>query len=516
MKFLIAADIISNKIHVNNLYNLDFNGEIVIEYSNVVIYKNDIELIKNSENILWYSPSIKMIDASKINVILKDKNGNTFFSTVPTVYTGTFMRTGNSELNNLCDFIKNSGCIPNTIVEIGSFQGESTTIFSQNFVDSKIFAVDIWSNNYEMDINANNPKDVENNFDFLTRDYNNIIKIKMSSENFSNVIADKSVDFIYIDGDHSYNGVNTDIIKWRNKVKNGGYIGGHDYVEDRVDLIRAIKENFPNDVINIFGWSWLIKIEDKKSKMNNVIIDHKDGKFLLFPQDFISKVMMGLKSDYSDLTHEPHFREIIKLINDEDVVIDGGANLGYNSVLMAKKCSRGKVFSFEPQRIIFQQLNTNIMLNNIYNANTYNLAIAEISGKNLQMMPINYELDDINIGGYSIGYGGEEVKTIKIDDLNLSRLDFIKLDVQGYEIFAIEGGIETIKKYKPYIFVEIENDQLIKFGKSPDDLVSLIKSLGYQIYKINLDFPLGAKYDHICTINNIDKVEKLNLPLIKI
>ena len=66
MKFLIAADIISNKIHVNNLYNLDFTGEIVIEYSNVVIYKNDIELIKNSENILWYSPSIKMIDASKI------------------------------------------------------------------------------------------------------------------------------------------------------------------------------------------------------------------------------------------------------------------------------------------------------------------------------------------------------------------------------------------------------------------------------------------------------------------
>lgn len=113
--------------------------------------------------------------------------------------------------------------------------------------------------------------------------------------------------------------------------------------------------------------------------------------------------------------------------------------------------------------------------------------------------------------------GGENVKTIKIDDLNLTRLDFIKLDIQGYEIFAIEGGILTILKYKPDIFIEIEDFQLQKFGKTPEDVISLLKYLGYHIYRMNYNQPfLYRNYDHICTIKNIEQVEKLNLPLIKI
>jgi FkbM family methyltransferase len=250
--------------------------------------------------------------------------------------------------------------------------------------------------------------------------------------------------------------------------------------------------------------------------MKNVIIEHNDGKFLLFPQDTVSKILIsGLISGKSN---EPHFKEIVKLIHEFDVVMDGGGNLGYNSVLMGKRLgTKGKLLTFEPQRIIFQQLNANLILNNIYNAYTYNLALSNFSGQELQMEPINYEVDDLNIGGYSIGSGGEIVKTIKIDDLNLSRLDFIKLDIQGYEIFALEGGIETIKKYKPNIFVEIEDFQLRKFGKTPEDLILLIKSLGYHIYRMNFDYPLlHANYDHICTINNINEVENLNLPLIKI
>jgi hypothetical protein len=260
MKVLIAADIVNNKILVNNIYNLKFIGEIIIEYSNEIIYKNEIEL---NDMVLWYSPFIKMINISKIKVILREKNGNMFYSTTPIVYLNTFMRTGNSELIDLCNFIKNDGCIVNNIVEIGSFEGESTTIFSENFTDSKIFAVDIWTNNYdesESVINSINPKDIEDNFDIISRDFPNIIKIKMSSERFSTIVADNSIDFVYIDGDHSYKGLSLDINKWRNKVKRGGYIGGHDYVEDRKDLIRAINENFYNYKINIFGWSWLIKL----------------------------------------------------------------------------------------------------------------------------------------------------------------------------------------------------------------------------------------------------------------
>jgi hypothetical protein len=259
MKIIVAADILNNKIYVNNLYNLEFTGDIVIEYSNNIIYTSEIVLNKNM-TILWFSPYLKMKDISKILVSFKSKNDEIFYSSIPIVYVGTFMRSGDCELYEMCDFIKNNYQNNNNIVEIGSFQGESTTIFSKSFNNAKIFAVDIWSSNYELDMvtGTNNTMDVEDNFDIVTKDYDNIIKIKMSSQDFSNVVND--IDFVYIDGDHSYEGVTNDIIKWKNKIKNGGYIGGHDYVEDRQDLIRAIKENFPNDKINIFGWSWLIKI----------------------------------------------------------------------------------------------------------------------------------------------------------------------------------------------------------------------------------------------------------------
>lgn len=259
MKIIIAADIFNNKIHVNNLYGYIINnGKIIIKYFDKIIYENEITLLKDN-SILWYSPYLKMTNISKINVSILDEKNNEICSETPITYV-TFMRSDNSELNNLCDYIKHSGNIINNIVEIGSFQGESTTIFRNNFPNAKIYAVDPWIINYderEISINAFNALDIENNFNILTKNFN-IIKIKMFSSEFANIIADNIIDFIYIDGDHSYNGVNNDIISWKNKIKTGGFIGGHDYNDIQSDtVVKAVKEHFSN--INTFGPSWLIK-----------------------------------------------------------------------------------------------------------------------------------------------------------------------------------------------------------------------------------------------------------------
>jgi hypothetical protein len=262
MKVIITADINSNKIYVNNLYDIKFTGKIVIEYFNTILYENELTLPENQ--IFWFSPYLKMNDISNIKVTLLEKDNTIFDSVTPLIYV-SFMRAESSELNNMCDFIKSNGNIVTNIVEIGAFQGESTTIFSKNFPNSNIFAVDFWINNYddrEVNINSYNMIDVENNFNILTKYYPNIIKIKMLSSEFSNIISDNSIDFIYIDGDHSYNGVNSDIMSWKNKIKPNGFIGGHDYNEKQAGtVVRAVSENFPNSKIDIFGPSWLIKIK---------------------------------------------------------------------------------------------------------------------------------------------------------------------------------------------------------------------------------------------------------------
>jgi FkbM family methyltransferase len=244
--------------------------------------------------------------------------------------------------------------------------------------------------------------------------------------------------------------------------------------------------------------------------MTSEIFKNQDGEFIIFPNDAIAQHIKSGKS------WEPHFKSVIEyFISPGDIVIDCGANFGYNAVLMGKALNnKGLLVAFEPQRIIHQQLNGNLILNNIFNSQTYQVALGDGSQSSTTMRSVDYELSWVNIGDTSIGEGGEEVNIYKLDDFEFPQVNFIKIDVQGYELFALEGAKELITTYQPNIFIEIEPHQLIKFGITENQLVEYIKSMGYRMFKINNEYPC----DHICTINDIDKIEILKdiLPLVEI
>lgn len=233
-----------------------------------------------------------------------------------------------------------------------------------------------------------------------------------------------------------------------------------------------------------------------------------DGKFIIFSNDAIGNHLK------SGRPWEQHFREIVKLINKGDCVVDGGANFGYNAVMMGNQIGpNGTLIAFEPQRIIYQQLNANIILNDIFNSYTFNLALSNKSGEEIYMSAVDYNAGWVNIGDTSVGYGGDKVSTLALDDLGLSNFDFFKLDVQGYEVFVLEGATNVIKTFMPYIFIEVEPHQLAKFNKQADDVFSFLKNIGYEIYNINNEYPC----DHICCPpNKVNNILQLNLPLVKI
>jgi hypothetical protein len=172
-------------------------------------------------------------------------------------------------LDRLFKTIKNKLGDELSIVEVGSYQGESTEIMSKNFPDSKINAVDIWEK-YIEDISGNGTitYSLENQElelieaeDIFTKRFennNNVIKNKMSSIDFSQTIEDKSVDFIYIDGNHQYLSVKDDIMTWMPKIKDTGIISGHDYSWPTVK--RALDECFgrnPDSVFEDGSWYYL-------------------------------------------------------------------------------------------------------------------------------------------------------------------------------------------------------------------------------------------------------------------
>jgi FkbM family methyltransferase len=239
--------------------------------------------------------------------------------------------------------------------------------------------------------------------------------------------------------------------------------------------------------------------------MISELYKNEDGIFIIFPNDAIAQHIKQGKQ------WEPHFKTVISyLISSGDTVIDAGANFGYNGILMGKQIGlNGSLISFEPQRIIYQQMCGNLILNNIFNAVTIQAALGDGSISSTNMAPVNYNSDWVNIGDTSIGNGGEEVNIFKLDDLLVDNINFIKLDVQGYELFTLKGAENHIKTFQPDLFIEIEPHQLNKFNVTDTELIDYIKSLGYKIFKINNEYPC----DHICTINNVEKIKLLELVL---
>ena len=82
----------------------------------------------------------------------------------------------------------------------------------------------------------------------------NIIKVTGWSKDAVDIYEDEFFDFIYIDAAHHYEAVIEDINNWKSKVKVGGYLGGHDYLESEgyTDAVKAVNEVFNKDEVEVF------------------------------------------------------------------------------------------------------------------------------------------------------------------------------------------------------------------------------------------------------------------------
>jgi hypothetical protein len=117
-----------------------------------------------------------------------------------------------------------------TLVEIGSYMGESMAIFAQSNKFSKIFCVDPWTNGYDdEDASSFDCEDAEKHFDERKNNYNFVEKIKNRSDIAVLDFEDESIDIVYIDGNHKPEEVKNDILNWYPKIKKDGIISGHDW-----------------------------------------------------------------------------------------------------------------------------------------------------------------------------------------------------------------------------------------------------------------------------------------------
>lgn len=183
------------------------------------------------------------------------------------------------------------------------------------------------------------------------------------------------------------------------------------------------------------------------------------------------------------------------IINSGDTVIDVGANLGHHSVFFSKLVGdTGRVLIFEPQKSIYNYACGNIAINNCRNVDTFNGALGD-STSVMHMTDISYDQDN-NFGAQSISFDslstiGEEVRVWKLDEMlsngiiHIDRIDFIKIDVQSFELYVIKGALAAISRFKPKIFLEISPHWMKIRGYEYTEIYDLLRNLGYDFYHFN-------------------------------
>lgn len=157
------------------------------------------------------------------------------------------------------------------------------------------------------------------------------------------------------------------------------------------------------------------------------------------------------------------------LLDERSNVIEVGSNIGMHAVPIARRIPAGKLFCFEPQRIIFQQLCCNLALNDLTNVHPFRMGVCNDNGK-IWIEGSDYD-EAWNYGSFSLDKGfstesdftgnlcKEEIETTRLDDFaplaQLDQLSLLKIDAEGFDIPVLAGAQNLIARLQPAIFIEV-------------------------------------------------------------
>jgi FkbM family methyltransferase len=169
-------------------------------------------------------------------------------------------------------------------------------------------------------------------------------------------------------------------------------------------------------------------------------------------------------------------------------VLDVGANLGQMSLFFSKFTGEnGQVLAFEADDFIYEILKKNIDANNCKNVKAILCAVYDCDGKKMF-----YPVQDFKRFGSYGSYGlspivkeGRSINTITIDSLNINKpISFMKVDVQGSDLFALRGAVETIEKNRMPIIFEFEQQFQAEFNTTFQDYLDFIQSISYEVEEV--------------------------------
>jgi FkbM family methyltransferase len=240
---------------------------------------------------------------------------------------------------------------------------------------------------------------------------------------------------------------------------------------------------------------------------NFVMLDSVYGRFIV-PRTCLFQAEALVKTGRTHIESElSNIFAIVDTLPVDAVIVDGGANIGFFTVPVAHRTQgRGtRIVSFEPQRQLFQALGGSLAINGYRHVYLHNcglgadLGIAELPAVDYSIAQDfgTVQLTDETTVTEDGWMNDRVVDVTSIDAMSLPRLDFFKLDVEGYEVPALVGALNTLQRHRPWIWVEY-------FITGADTIKQTLSSLNnYAFYIVDYQNMLCAPREKLAQITTV-------------
>lgn len=228
------------------------------------------------------------------------------------------------------------------------------------------------------------------------------------------------------------------------------------------------------------------------------------GARKLPPKWVAADVFAGKRTMWLDLTdafvsnsclhdsYEPLETAFVKaILRKGDIFLDIGANIGWFTLLATTLIGNtGQVHAFEPRKPTVDYLRRSIALNELDSIVTIHEVGLDLEERDHCLA---WERGTPNPGHSALyeGAAGDKLETMAIhvttlDKIDLPKVDFIKIDVEGAEMNVFLGGAETITAHRPVILSELYPEQLKCVSRAtPNELLQHFRSMNYRAFIID-------------------------------
>jgi FkbM family methyltransferase len=174
------------------------------------------------------------------------------------------------------------------------------------------------------------------------------------------------------------------------------------------------------------------------------------------------------------------------------VVVDIGAHAGQFSKLFAALAPRGRIYAFEPSAYARSIMSPALKLNHIGNVTLIPMGLSDAPATRTLHTPLKRS----SALGYGIAHLGDgETRGPTLDQAvglttldvfvereGLARLDLVKADIEGWEMRALVGGERTLRRFRPALYLEVDEACLARAGDTPAALFDWLANLGYRAF----------------------------------